>query len=154
LLWQVLLFYASCLETQGVAPSIVVHCKGPLLAGFHALSELGARVLPASSYRVSNGVEYACRNTAGSLLEVVHDRDWTLICDPDFLFLRPLPRRAEAACGVRTTSYDFVSWMQVGDFNRSWLIDACLERGVDPVRVDQFRAGGIVPHFVRKDMQL
>src|SRR5688572_5419195 len=81
LLWQALLFHASCVRTQGVAPRIVVHGSGPLLPGFRALSKLGAHVVAAPSYRMSNGVEYTCRNTAGSLAEAKHDRPWTLLCD-------------------------------------------------------------------------
>ena len=39
LLWQALLFHASCVATQGVPPTIVVHGEGPLLPGFQALRE-------------------------------------------------------------------------------------------------------------------
>jgi hypothetical protein len=151
LLWQALLFHASCVQTQGAAPSFVVHGDGPLLAGFSALGELGARVIPAPSYRMSDGVEYTCRNTAGSLVEVTHDKPWTLICDPDFLFLAPLPKRAASMAEGRAVTWDFVSYMQVGDFNRRWLADACRERGVDPARLDGVRAGGVVPNLVRAD---
>jgi hypothetical protein len=152
LLWQALLFHASCVETQGVAPTIVVHGDGPLLPGFRALGELGARIVTAPSYRMSDGVEYTCRNTAGSLLEVTHERPWTLICDPDFLFLEPLPKKADSLCDGRAVSWDFVSYMQVGDFNRRWLVESCRERGIDPVFVDQVRAGGVVPNLVRADV--
>ena len=152
LLWQALLFHASCVQTQGVAPTVVVHGDGPLLPGFRALGELGSRIVRAPSYRMSDGVEYTCRNTAGSLLEVKHDRPWTLMCDPDFLFLEPLPKKAESLCDGRPVSWDFVSYMQVGDFNRRWLMDACVEHGVDPARVNEVTAGGVVPNFVKKSI--
>jgi hypothetical protein len=152
LLWQSLLFHASCVETQGVAPTIVVHGDGPLLAGFRALGELGARILPAPSYRMSDGGEYTARNTGGSLVEVTHDRAWTLICDPDFLFLGPLPERAESVLRGCAVSWDSVSYMTIGGFNRQWLADACLERGIDPARLDRVEGGGVVPNFVRRDI--
>jgi len=152
LLWQALLFHASCVETQGTAPTIVVHGDGPLLPGFRALGELGARIITAPSYRMSDGVEYTCRNTAGSLLEARHERPWTLICDPDFVFLEPLPKKAESLCDGRAVSWDFVSYMQVGDFNRRWLAESCRERGIDPARVEEVRAGGVVPNLVRADI--
>jgi hypothetical protein len=146
------LFHASCVQTQGVAPSIVVHGDGPLLPGFRALAELGARVIPAPSYRVSDRVEYTCRNTAGTLVEVEHERPWTLVCDPDFLFLEPLPKKAQSMCDGCAVSWDFVSYMQVGDFNRRWLADGCVERGANPSCVDKVKAGGVVPNFVRRDI--
>lgn len=152
LLWQALLFHASCVATQGVAPTIVVHGDGPLLPGFRALGELGARIVTAPSYRMNDGVEYTCRNTAGSLLEVTHRRPWTLICDPDFLFLEPLPKKAQSLCDGRAVSWDFVSYMQVGDFNRRWLAESCRQRGINPVRVEAVRAGGVVPNLVRADV--
>jgi hypothetical protein len=152
LLWQALLFHASCVATQGVPPTIVVHGEGPLLPGFQALRELGGRVVSAPSYRVSNGTEYTCRNTAGSLLEAEHDRPWTLICDPDFLFLRSLPRRAQSMCAEHALSWDFVSYMQVGDHNHRWLAEACGARGVDPARLTRVAAGGVVPNLVRADV--
>lgn len=153
LLWQTLLFHASCVTTQGVPPTIVVHGAGPLLPGFDALRELGARVLRAPSYRLSNGTEYTCRNTAGSLLEARHDQPWSLICDPDFLFLRTLPPRAESLCGAHALSWDFVPYMQVDEHNRRWLAEACAERGVDPARLARVAVGGVVPNFVRTDLQ-
>jgi predicted O-methyltransferase YrrM len=153
LLWQAFLFHASCVQTQGVAPSIVVHGSGPLLPGFRVLAELGARLVTAPSYRVNaDGVEYTCRNTAGSLAEVKHDRPWTFLCDPDFLFLEALPKRAASLCDGRAVSWDFVSYMQVGDFNRRWLVEACRERGLDPSRVAGVDAGGVVPNLVRADV--
>lgn len=153
LLWQALLFHASCVATQGVSPTFVVHGDAPLLPGFQALRELGARVLSAPSYRSSNGTEYTCRNTAGSLLEARHERPWTLICDPDFLFLEALPRRAQSMCAEQALSWDFVSYMQVGDHNRRWLTEACVERGIDPAQLLQVRGGGVVPNLVRADLQ-
>jgi hypothetical protein len=153
LLWQCLLFHASCFETQKVAPTVIVHGDRALLPGFDALADLGARVCSAASYRMSGSTEYICRNTAGSFLEAAHDRSWTLICDPDFLFLRPLPPRAEALCGNRLVSWDFVAYMRVGELNRRWLAEACAERGVDAARVDLHREGGVVPNFVHRDVQ-
>jgi hypothetical protein len=153
LLWQALLFHASCVATQGVPPTFVVHGEGPLLPGFQALCQLGGRILSAPSYRLSNGTEYPCRNTAGSLLEAQHDRPWTLICDPDFLFLRSLPQRAQSICGEHALSWDFVPYMRVGDHNRHWLAEACAERGVDPARLTRVAAGGVVPNLVRADVQ-
>lgn len=148
LLWQCFVSYASCVETQGVAPSFVVHGDGPLLAGFQALVELGARVIRAPSYRMSRGGEYTARNTAGTLAEAAHDRSWTLVCDPDFLFLRPLRGRLDAIGTERAVSWDSVSYMRVDQQNRRWLTDACLERGIDPARLDSVGVGGVVPNLV------
>ena len=152
LLWQALLFYDSCLETQGIHASVVVHGEGPLLPGFRELAGLGARVVPAPSYRRSREHDYAARNTAGTLLEARSERPWTLICDPDFLFLAPLPRRAGAIHCGRALSWDFVGYMQVSEPNRRWLARACVERGITPACLERAGAGGVVPHLVRSDL--
>ena len=153
LLWQCLLFHATCVEVQGVAPCFVVHASGPLLAGFRELAGLGARVLAAPNYRQGARIDYPPRNTPGSLLEAEHDREWTLLCDPDLLILRALPPRVGALCGGdRRLSWESSSFMDAGPI-RDWLAGTCRETGIDPARVLQHRAGGSVPHFVHRDLR-
>ncbi len=152
LLWQCLLFHAACVRVQAATPCFVVHASGPLLAGFHELSRLGARVSAAPNYRAGARIDYPPRNTPGSLLEADHDREWTFLCDPDLLILRKLPSQAASLCGGRSISWESSSFMQTGPIE-AWLTGACRERGIDPVHVARHGAGGSVPHFVHRDVQ-
>jgi hypothetical protein len=151
LLWQSLLFYDSCLETQGVAPTFVVHAQGPQLAGFAELPRLGARIVPAPSYRASRGREYVARNTAGTLLEATPQRPWALVCDPDFLFLAPLPGSAERIHRGRPLSWDHAPYLQVSGQNRRWLSSACAQLGIDVLQLERMGAGGVVPYLVHRE---
>ena len=153
LLWQCLLFHATCVEVQGVAPTFVVHSSGPMLAGFRVLAELGARVRPAPNYRGGARIDYPPRNTPGSLFEADHDREWTFLCDPDLLILRRLPARVRALCGgdVRL-SWEESSFMDARPI-RDWLAGTCSETGIDPSSVLERASGGSVPHFVHRDLR-
>jgi hypothetical protein len=152
LLWQCLLFHAACVGVQGVAPCFVVHGSAPLLAGFQELSRLGARVMSAPNYRAGARIDYPPRNTPGSLLEVEHDREWTLLCDPDMVIVRPLPADVAPLCQGRPLSWESSSYMQVEALG-PWLIEACRGRGIDPDRVQRHRHGGGVPHLVHRDLR-
>jgi hypothetical protein len=140
------------LRVQGAAACFVVHASGPLLAGFGELARLGARVVAARNYRAGAAIDYPPRNTPGSLLEIEHDREWTLLCDPDLLVLTKLPARAESLCQGRPISWESSSFMDAAPI-RAWLAGACRDRGIDPTRVDRHRGGGSVPHFVHRDVR-
>ena len=88
--WQAMLFHYSCLEQTGRAPIIVVHGdESPLLPEFELIKKKGGRIQRARNFRHDGGVEYAVRNTAGTLCSVQADADFLIICDPDFVFLAP-----------------------------------------------------------------
>jgi hypothetical protein len=152
-LWQCLLFFNSCVQVQQATPRFVVHENGGLLPGYRALAELGAHVQVARNYRSFGGQEYPPRNSPGSLLEVRHTKSWTMLCDPDFLFLRPLPSRAAALCGQRSLSWESSSFMLVNDGNLPWLSEACSERNIDPRRAREHRQGGSTPSLVHRDLR-
>jgi hypothetical protein len=152
LLWQCLLFHANCMEVQGVAPCFMVHGSGALLPGFQELSRLGGRVLAAPNYRATANLDYPPRNTPGSLLEVEHDREWTLLCDPDMLLVRKLPTDAASLSGGAALSWESSSFMQAEPI-RAWLTGACHQQGIDPERVARHRLGGSVPHLVHRDLR-
>jgi hypothetical protein len=153
LLWQCLLFHVACVEVQGARPCFVIHGDQPLLPGFEELRRIGARVIAAPNYRSGARLEYPPRNTPGTLVEVEHDREWTLLCDPDLLIVRALPSSAKQLCHDRRVSWDSCSYMVVADDIRDWLVAACRRRGVSPARVHGHLVGGGVPHFIHRDVK-
>jgi len=152
LLWQCLLFHAACMDVQGFAPTFVVHALGPLLSGFRVLEQHGARVIAAPNYRAGGGMDYPPRNTPGTLAEAAHDREWTLLCDPDLLIVRALPEQMGPLCEGGPLSWEW-SWFMDARPIRAWLEGACAIRGIDPARVAAHQNGGSVPHLVHRDLR-
>jgi hypothetical protein len=89
--WQCKLFYFSCVTRLNHHPVFIVHSNGESLhPDFIDLAGAGATVRTAPSYRQPNYP--APRNTIGTILaaaQVLRSDQWMVLCDPDFVFLRP-----------------------------------------------------------------
>ena len=149
MVWQAMLFHYSCVQVQKQVPVIVVH-KGeePLLPGFQRIVDVGGIVQTAPDYRRVDGVNYPPRNTAGSLRHVETDADYIILCDPDLIFLRPLPLD-EVALGSQHVSFDRLSYLDPKHVGFQPQLDAvCREAGVPPQRLREVPINGGIPHVV------
>lgn len=149
LVWQAMLFHFSCLKSLGRPPIVMVH-KGdePLLPGFERIRETGGRVQTAPNYRNLHGVHYPPRNTSGSLRHVETDAEFLVLCDPDMLFLQPLPFD-ELTLTDRQISFDFVGYLDPdADVYQPVLDDVCRRAGIAPERLRWPVANGGIPHVI------
>ncbi len=147
--WQAMLFHYTCVRVQKQNPVIVVH-KGeePLLPGFQRIVEAGGVVQTAPDYRSVKGVNYPPRNTAGSLRHVETDADYIVLCDPDVIFLRPLPLE-ELALSDRQISFDRLSYLNPDHPTfQPGLDDVCRQVGVPPQLLREQQINGGIPHVV------
>jgi hypothetical protein len=131
----------------GTFPIIVVHDTGHVLNdGFLEIVAAGGRVQRAPSYRQNGSkLDYAARNTPGSLLEVsktvADDVDFLVLCDPDMIFVR-------APSFVNGLSGDFYSYI---NFKQEPVQEAARKLGLaDRMELQgrEFRCG--VPHVIPK----
>lgn len=149
MVWQAMLFHFSCVTHLGRPPIVMVH-KGdePLLPGFVRIRAAGGNVQVAPSYRNLNGSSYPPRNTAGSLKHVETDADYILLCDPDMLFLQPLPFD-ELTLSNQQISFDFCGYLQPDSaVYQPTLDNVCRRAGLDPARLRQPVVDGGVPHII------
>jgi hypothetical protein len=148
------LFHYSCLRYVGQAPIVVVHKDdAPLLPGFERIAARGGRVQTAPNYRWHGGVHYPPRNTAATLRHVRTQADYLVLCDPDMLFLRPLPWH-EGALTSRQVSFDKVSYLDPdSDVYQPALDQTCRSADVDPQRLRAVRVSGGVPHVIPVALQ-
>ena len=149
LAWQVMLFHYSCLKHVGQPPIVMVHKQDePLLPGFERIRETGGRVQTAPSYRDLNGVSYAPRNTAGSLRHVETDADYIVLCDPDMIFLRPLPFD-ELRLSPWQVSFDVCGYLNPdAAVYQPNLDNVCRQVGIDPAMLRRPVVDGGVPHVI------
>lgn len=147
--WQAMLFHFSCVTRLGRPPIVMVHTHGePLLPGFERIRATGGLVQTAPNYRDRNGVSYPPRNTAGSLKHVETDADYIVLCDPDMLFLQPLPFE-ELTLSERQISFDFCGYLDPDSaVYQPTLDNVCREVGLDPDRLRQPVVDGGVPHVI------
>ena len=147
--WQAMLFHYSCVRVEKQVPIIVVH-KGeePLLQGFQKIVEAGGIVQTAPDYRSVNGVNYPPRNTPGSLRHVETDADYIILCDPDVIFLSPLPL-GELALSDRQISFDRLSYLDPDHPTfQPQLDDVCQQVGVPPLLLRERQINGGIPHII------
>ena len=151
--WQALLWHHVALVWLGRAPLVVVHGEEPDLAEpYRDLIAHGGRVQRAPNYRTVNGVSYAARNTAATLLHVQTDADYLVICDPDILIAGPWPLE-QYALSPNPASLDSVAYLVIDDEARTWLAPACRRAGLPLGKIRRFRAAGGVPHIVPRGLQ-
>jgi hypothetical protein len=149
MVWQAMLFHASCVRHLGRPPIVMVHTDGqPLLRGFERIREAGGRVQTAPDYRRIRGVNYPPRNTAATLRHVHTDADYLVICDPDMVFLQPLPWQ-ELSLAEHQLSFDFVGYLDANvPAYQPAVDDVCRRAGIDPQRIRDPRTNGGVPHVI------
>ncbi len=149
MVWQAMLFHFSCVKHLGRPPIVVVHKHDePLLPGFERIRASGGIVQTAPNYRDLNGILYPPRNTAGSLRHVETDADFIVLCDPDMLFLQPLPFDDLTLTG-RQVSFDFVGYLAPeADVYQPTLDNVCRAAGLAPEKLRHPVIDGGVPHVI------
>ncbi len=154
LAWQAMLFHYSCLKQHGRPPIVMVHKQDePLLPGFERIRASGGIVQTAPSYREIDGVHYPPRNTAGSLRHVETDADYIVLCDPDMLFLQPLPFQ-ELTFTNRQVSFDFAGYLEPdADVYQPTLDNVCRAAGIAPEKLRRPIVNGGVPHVIPTILQ-
>ncbi len=155
LAWQAMLFHYSCVKYEGQTPVVMVHREPGerLQAGFRRLKAAGGDVRTAPDYRRVDGVNYPPRNTAASLRHVETDADYIVLCDPDMIFLRKLPRR-QLRLSERQVTFDFIGYLDPNfAAYQPTLDEVCRAAGVDPQRLRQPVVNGGVPHVIPRGLQ-
>ena len=155
MVWQAMLFHASCLRVTGQAPIVVVHTNGqPLLKGFEKIRAAGGRIQTAPDYRQIGGVNYPPRNTAASLRHVQVDAaDYVVLCDPDMVFLQPFPW-PNLTLADHQISFDFVGYLDAQfDVYQPAVDDVCRTAGLDPLQIRKPQYNGGVPHVIPIGLQ-
>jgi hypothetical protein len=149
MVWQAMLFHASCVRHLGRVPIIMVHTDGgPLLPGFDRIRDAGGHVQTAPDYRRVDGVNYPPRNTAASLRHVQTDADYIVLCDPDMVFLQPLPWR-QLELADHQISFESVGYLNPDiPAYQPALDDVCRRAGIEPQRLRDPRTNGGVPHVI------
>ncbi|MDX6614681.1 MAG: hypothetical protein QOD75_3867 [Blastocatellia bacterium] len=144
--WQCKLFYYSCVTRLKHQPLILVHeLGGELHPSFHELAKAGCAVHLAPGYRFhGSGDDYACRNTAGSLIhagKILPGRDTLIVlCDSDMIFTGPV-RFPEVLSG------EFSSFV---NYDRDFVSEALGRLGIQRAALDREKEGlrCCVPHVV------
>lgn len=149
LAWQAMLFHFSCLKHLGQPPIVMVHkLDEPLLPDFDRIRETGGQVQTAPNYRDLDGVSYAARNTAASLRHVETDADYIVLCDPDMIFLQPLPLD-KLRLSSRQISFDFCGYLNPdATVYQPTLDNVCRQVRLDPAKLRQPVVDGGVPHVI------
>lgn len=149
LVWQAMLFHASCIRHVGQAPIIMVHTDDqPLLPGFDRIREKGGQIQTAPDYRRVQGVNYPPRNTAASLRHVQTDADYIVLCDPDMVFLQPIPWDDWKLTDQQIT-FDHVGYLDASLPQYQPTVDeVCRQAGIGPSRLRNPNTNGGVPHVI------
>jgi len=147
--WQSLLAHYSCEKNLKITPLIVIHGEPhiPLHRHFLTLLSNGGRVQRVLNYRSVGTSDYVPRNTAATLLNVQTDAPYVMLCDPDFLFLNPIPRDVLPKSDNEIT-FDYMSFMQLNTNSEQDLIEPARKAGVDLAQLAISGVGGAVPHIV------
>ncbi len=155
LAWQAMLFHYSCVTRQKQTPVIMVHAQRGerLRAGFRWIRAAGGDVRRAPDYRRVGGVNYPPRHTAATLRHLETTADYIVLCDPDMLFLRSLPR-TELRLADDQVSFDFCGYLQPdAPVYQPTLDRVCRSAGVEPSRLRTPVIDGGVPHVVPRGVQ-
>lgn len=147
--WQSMLFHYSCVEHMGFAPLIMVHGGlEPLGEGFARIAATGGRIQRTDNYRYALPREYPGRNKSYSLARADTDAQFVMLCDPDMMFVKPLPfERITADFGRDDLSFDHADYL-IPERHRPVLEPVCMAAGVDVARVLDIPVYGGVPHIV------
>ena len=146
--WQAMLFHYSCVTKMGCAPIIVVHGdSGQLVDGFRLIEEKGGRVQTAHNFRRVGGFDCAPRNTVGTLSCVASDADYLVLCDPDMIFVRPLPL-AQYQITADQISFDSVSYLVLNEDNLAEVAAASRRANIALESLRKTPISGGVPHIV------
>jgi hypothetical protein len=149
MVWQAMLFHASCVRHLGQSPIIVVHMDdGDLLSGYRQIEASGGCVQIAPTYRRVNGVNYPPRNTAASLRHVDTDADAIVLCDPDMVFLQPIDWDS-LGLSDRQVNFDRVGYLDANVARYQPAVDnVCIAAGIDPSTLRNPNYNGGVPHVI------
>ena len=150
LAWQCMLFHHSCVTHLGKVPIIVVHGDDrPLVAGYHIMEKKGGIIQRLPSMRSVNGIDYAARNVCASLKGVKTSAENILLCDPDFVFLRPIDfSKIAANLNGEAINIEQISYMTVGDHNRAILEAVCRKAWISTSKLDDIKISGGTPYLV------
>jgi hypothetical protein len=149
--WMALVFTYSCRKHFPCSPMLAVHVKegDEIRPEFRLAESAGATVAHCPHFTFGEGlVEYSPRNTPGALLSTPVDTDLVVLCDVDFVFLRPIRfDRLGAAPGVATM--DTLAYMVTDSYDTAtWLRPACARAGVDFDALHARGRLGGVPHVI------
>jgi hypothetical protein len=98
LAWQCMLFHHSCITHLGQVPIIVVHGDDkPLAEGYRIIEKKGGIIQRFPSMRHASAIDYPGHNLWATLKHVKTSAENIIVCDPDFIFLRPIDFAAIAA---------------------------------------------------------
>lgn len=148
--WQSLMAHHSCRKNLNITPLVIVHGQPhqKLHRHFATLQEQGGRIQRVLNYRGVGTGDYAPRNTAASLLNVKTKAPYIMLCDTDFIFLKPIPRSVLPNKENEIT-FDFISFMAVKQDNMRDLLEPARKAGVDLDKLSALnQAGGAVPHII------
>src|SRR5579871_986915 len=154
MVWQAMLFHYSCIRHMQRAPIIVVHKNDePLLKGFRQIRDSGGIVQIAPNYRCVGGVNYPPRNTAATLRHVQSEARFLVLCDPDMIFMQPVPFDDPAPTD-RQISFDHLGYL-VPDHpdSRPVLAEVCARAGVSLAKLHERPISGGVPHVMPRSLQ-
>lgn len=155
MVWQAMLFHASCMRHLGQAPIVMVHqhAGDSLLPGFQQIQATGGRVQTAPDFRQVDGVNYPPRNTAASLKYVQTDADFIVLCDPDMIFLQS-PPWANLGLTERQVSFEAVGYLNPDvEIYQPAVNDSARRAGVDPAGLRNPAFNGGVPHVIPRKHQ-
>lgn len=119
----------------------------PLHRHFLTMLENGGRAQRVLNYRGVGTVDYVPRNTAATLLNIKTSAPYIMLCDPDFLFLKPIPRDVLPKSDNEIT-FDYMGFMQVNNDTIEDLHEPARKAGVDLGQLTGAAMGGAVPHIV------
>jgi hypothetical protein len=154
LAWQAMLFHYSCVHYAGQTPIVVVHKDDePLLSAYEHIRAAGGIVQCVPNYRRFGGANYPPRNTAATLRCVQSDADFLVLCDPDMVFLQPLPIE-ELALTDRQITLDHLTYLNPDAAeNQPALDEVCAQLDIPPARLRTHRIDGGVPHVIPRGLQ-
>jgi len=154
MVWQAMLFHASCIRYLGQAPIIMVHGDGsPLLSGFERIRDAGGQIQTGPDYRNIGGVNYPPRNTAATLRHVQTNADYIVLCDPDMVFLQSLPWH-QLNLAPHQISFEFVGYLDANvPVYQPAVDDVCRKINLDPQRLRNPKYNGGVPHVIPTRLQ-
>lgn len=148
--WQCLLAHYSCQKNLNITPLIVVHGEPhfALHRHFATLLKHGGRIQRVLNYRSVGTADYPPRNTPATLMNVKTSAPYIMLCDPDFLFLKPIPRSALPSSENEIT-FDYMSFMELSEDVREDLVQPARKAGVDLEQLENSEIlGGAVPHII------
>ena len=139
---------------MGQAPIVVVHKNDEtLLSGFQLIQELGGNVQTAPDYSRADGIEYAPRNTAATLLFVESDAEYLVLCDPDIVFLGRIPLE-DYVPTEKQVSFDELSYLHLDSDEYGPIMEQAVRNAGVPIEsLRQAPINGGVPHIIPSSLK-